>query len=309
MRILPGPTKSNQVLAWSPDGRWLVAGGSGDGVTAWDVTGDVPGRRILLEAHGGKLLRFCRASGRLYVAFQTGGFWDWNPDTGEERLHPWSGRYHQFSGFALADDGRTAVLHTYRDRLFAPGMESQDVGYTIGADGLTTEAWARPNGNSWNNSYSFALRCGAEELLGIGTQAGGTQFVRVRTADGAPVGSVALPPGGVTSWALAPDGERVAWVSDRGLYVRAVEGAAPALELPAAEGEHRRGLAWSPDGRLLSYTTGTTVRLLDSVTLSEVRALDWNIGKPRAVAFNPDGLRAAVSGDGGRGWVTVFDLE
>jgi WD40 repeat protein len=60
---------------------------------------------------------------------------------------------------------------------------------------------------------------------------------------------------------------------------------------------------------MLSYTTGRTVRLLDADTLAEVRALDWGTGKARAVAFSPDGLRAAVSGDAGRGWVTVFDLD
>ncbi|HEY1187622.1 MAG TPA: WD40 repeat domain-containing protein [Gemmata sp.] len=308
MRVLPGPTKSNQVLAWSPDGRWLVAGGSGDGIMVWDVDANAPGRRIFATAHGGKLMRFCRTNERLYVAFQSGGVWDWNPGTDEERLHPWSDRYHRYYGFTLADHGRAAALNTFRESPTGAGVESQDVGYAITADGLTVERWARPNGHNWNSSHSFAFRCGSDELFGIGSHAGGTQFVRVRTTDGALLGSFD-PPGAVRSWVLAPDDSRVAWVSEHGLHVRDFEPGAPALELPAAGGEHRRGLAWSPDSRLISYTTGTTVRLLDAGTLSEVRALDWNIGKPRAVAFHPDGLRAAVSGEGGRGWVTVFDLE
>lgn len=41
----------------------------------------------------------------------------------------------------------------------------------------------------------------------------------------------------------------------------------------------------------------------------EVRALGWRVGKVRAVCLSPDGLRAAVSPEGGKGWVTVFDLE
>lgn len=313
MRVLPGPTKSNQVLAWSPDGRWLVAGGSGDGVTVWDVDENAPGRRLFADAHGGKLMRFCRANGLLYVAFQNGGFRDWNPITDEERRHPWSAWAHQYNGFALAADGRAVALNVYRERALND-MESQDVGYTVGPDGLTTEEWARPNKHNWNSSHSFAFRNGIDELFGVGLHRGEGQFVRIRARSGAVVGSVPIPPGPgpyqtLSHWALSPDGERVACISDRALYVCEIETGAPPLELPAADGEYRRGLAWTPDGRVLSYTTGTTVRLLDSTTLNEVRALDWNIGKPRAVAFNPDGLRAAVSGDGGRGWVTVFDLE
>jgi hypothetical protein len=279
----------------------------------WDVNENAPGRRIFTDAHGGKLVRFCRSNGRLYVAFQSGGLRDWLPETGEERLHPWSGRYHRYYGFALTDDGRTAMLNAYRERPRG-GMEYQDVGYAIGPDGMTTEVWSRANAHVWHTSHSFAQRPGTDELFGLGTQAGGTQFIRVRAESGELLAALDTVPKGtphraISHWALSPDGERVAWISERDLYACGLEPGAEALALPAADGEHRRGLAWSPDGRLISYTTGTTVRLLDSNTLSEVRALDWNIGKPRAVAFNPDGLRAAVSGDGGRGWVTVFDLE
>lgn len=322
MRILPGPTKSNHVLAWSPCGRWLVAGGSGDGLTAWDVAANEPGRRILPAGHGGRLMRFCPASGHLYVAFQSGGFWEWSPHTDEEREHRWPGYYHRFYGLAISPDGWLLAASIYRQE--RGENRTEDVGYAIGPSGQMAEVWRRPNDGRWSAEHSFAFRRGADELFGFVVPDGPPQFVRVRAADGERVGSFPLPlagaaHGSLAYWALSPDGDRVAWLSDRGLYVRDVEGEAEPLYLPApvafadgsqsTRGEHRRGLAWSPDGRLLSYTTGTTVRLLDSATLGEVRALDWNIGKPRAVAFHPDGLRAAVSGDGGRGWVTVFDLE
>jgi WD40 repeat protein len=112
----------------------------------------------------------------------------------------------------------------------------------------------------------------------------------------------------VRRWALSPEGERVAWITQYGLFLRRLDDPAT-LELLAAKGEVRRGLAWAPDGRTLAYTTGTTVRLLDADTFAEVRAFDWGTGKARAVAFSPDGLRAAVSAEGGKGYVTVFDLE
>jgi WD40 repeat protein len=124
------------------------------------------------------------------------------------------------------------------------------------------------------------------------------------------VGSFLVPPenGRVTKWTLAPNGEQVAWLTNRGLFLRRLDDSVT-QELPTANGEVRRGVAFHPNGQMLAYTTGNAVRLLDANTLSEIRTLDWNIGKTRAVSFSPDGLRCAVSGEGGRGWVTVFDLE
>jgi WD40 repeat protein len=314
MRVLPGPTKANQVLAWSPDGRWLAAGGSGVGATVWDVDANAPGRRVLESGHGSRLLRFCPATGRLLVAFQTGGFAHWVPSTDEERYHNWggphAGLYLSFHAMAVTTDGNLVAANLYREW---PRNTSTTctVGYAVGADGATGEVWSRID-REWASGHTFTFRPGTDELFGLWTAAygpGKPGFAWVKAQSGERVGRLPVPRLPVAHWALSPAGEQVAWITDEGLFVRGLEGDSEGLHRPNPGGEHRRGLAWSPDGRLLSYTAGMTVRLLDSGTLDEVRALDWNIGKPRAVAFNPDGLRAAVSGDGGRGWVTVFDLE
>jgi WD40 repeat protein len=302
MKVLPGPTKSNQVLAWSPDGRFVVAGGPGDGVMAWDVTAGTRGERVLNSGHGGRLMRFCPHTGRLFVAFQTGGFWHWDPNTSTERRSLQPAQYSLFYGMAPSGDGRAVVLDYYHSSSRAI------VGYTVTEDGLR-ESWARDN-SRWNDVQSFVFRPGTDELFGIGTHTSDRQrFEWIRPEDGEVVGSIASADArGVRRWALAPDGERVAWVTDQCLYLRRLDSSA-ALELPAAKGEIRRGIAFHPDGRTLAYTTGTTVRLLDADTFAEVRAFDWGTGKARAVAFSPDGLRAAVSAEGGKGYVTVFDLE
>ena len=301
MKVLPGSTKSNQVLAWSPDGRFLVAGGTGDGVMAWDVNAGTPGQRILTGGHGGRLLRFCPHTGRLYVGFRN-GFWIWDPHTSAEHLsaQPAPASFCM----ALSDDSRTVVADQYRKR------KRVLVGYAVTDDGLR-ESWARGD-SKWNDAQSFVFRPGTDELFGVGAHTGdGWRFEWVRAETGEAVGSIELSVTkhtGVRRWALAPDGERVAWVTDYGLFLRRLDDPRT-LELPAAERESRRGLAFSPDGRTLAYTSGTTVRFLDAGTFAEVRAFDWGTGKTRAVAFSPDGLRAAVSAEGGRGYVTVFDLE
>lgn len=302
MRVLPGSTKSNQVLAWSPDGRFVVAAGSGDGVMAWDVAAGTTGRRVLLGGHGGRLMQFCRQTGRLYVAFQTGGFWHWDPATGAEHQSPHPGHYTNFYGAALSEDGRTVVADYYRDRTRAL------VGFAVDDGGLH-EAWVRDNPR-WSGAQSFAFRPGTDELFGVGTHAADRQqFEWLRAGTGEVVGTFApADTSQVRRWALSPEGERVAWTTECGLFLRRLDDPA-ALELPAAAGEVRRALAWAPDGRALAYTSGRTVRILDADTFAEVRAFDWGTGKTRAVAFSPDGLRAAVSAEGGKGYVTVFDLE
>jgi WD40 repeat protein len=309
MRVLPGPTKSNTVLAWSPDGRYLTAGGTGDGVTVWEVDSGAPGRRVLASGHGGENLQFCRASGRLFAAFRTGGVWSYEPEAGEEcqRL-PCDDRVAHSS---LSMSGGVAVL--CRTRTTRGGTASTSVvGFAVADDGELREAWSRPEDAPAGEHFDFALGPNAGHLFGLyGPWYREREFRWVDAAGGGLIGSLALPADGgrVTRWALSPEGERVAWLTERGLFLCRLGAPEECLELPAADGEVRRGLAFHPGGRVLAYTAGNTVRLIDADTFAEFRAHDWNTGKARAVAFSPDGLRCAVSGEGGRGWVTVFDVE
>jgi WD40 repeat protein len=315
MRVLPGPTRSNTVLAWSPDSRFLAAGGSGDGVTVWEVDAGTPGRLHFRSAHGGKLMRFCPRTGRLYVAFQTGGFWHWNPATDEELSHAWAAGYYTPSGMALSEDGRELVVYCYlQATALSRRLRRGLTGFAVADDETMAEAWSLRD-ERWVDAITF--RSGTGDLFGLRRRPSESLpsdelwFEWIRPKSGQGVGSFLLPPdwGRVTRWVLSPEGERVAWLTDRGLFLCRLDAPDQRLELPAADGEVRRGLAFHPNGRTLAYTTGNTVRLLDADTFAELRAHDWNTGKARAVCFSPDGLRCAASGEGGRGWVTVFDVE
>src|SRR5262245_45522898 len=161
MRVLPGPTKSNQVLRWSPDGRLVLAGGTGDGIMVWDVDAGTPGTRILKTGHNGRLMRFCPRTGRLYVAFQAGGFWRWAPETGEEKHQGLSNNHMPIHYFALSADGRRAVVVRPRER------NSAVFCYDVADDGKMTEVWARADVD-WADTPSFAARPGTNELFGVG---------------------------------------------------------------------------------------------------------------------------------------------
>jgi hypothetical protein len=254
-------------------------------------------------------MRFCPRTGRLYVTFRTGGVWTYDPETGEERRPlPPNARIRYFCP-AISGDGRTVVL-----RRFALSTTSPDdytiAGYAVADDGTLAENWTRPD-RADPIRFDFTYRPRTDQLFGPhGLWHGRHEFVWVNARTGAAVGSISLAERmwAVAQWALAADGEQVAWLCEQALYVQRLDEPAPRV-LPAGADEYRRGLAFHPSGRLLAYTTGPTVRLIDADTLDAVRAYDWGAGKARTVAFSPDGLRAAVSAEGGRGWVTVFDLE
>jgi len=72
--------------------------------------------------------------------------------------------------------------------------------------------------------------------------------------------------------------------------------------------KHFTGLAVRPDGRrVFASNNDGTVREYDAVTLQELRAYDWKVGKLTCVAVAPDGMTAAVGSDTGK--VVVWDLE
>jgi WD40 repeat protein len=66
-------------------------------------------------------------------------------------------------------------------------------------------------------------------------------------------------------------------------------------------------MAFSPDGRILLFgCEDGLVRLWDVAAQHPQVTFDWVIGSIRCVAFAPDGLTAAVGGDGA---IIVWDVD
>jgi WD40 repeat protein len=298
MRILPGPTRSNTHLAWSPCGRWLATGGTGDGAMLWDTFAGTEGQRVLTGGHGTVGLRFVPDSGRL-VLMSRSGLWALDVESGQEKKLALRGRNgaNAIIAGAFSPDGRLCAVNQW-------GNTGRAIAVYDLSEPVTPSA--EYGSNVLGHDSPFAYRS-SEQLFWIDTSWNLAWF---SSATGDPLGSIPFPASRrvVSDWALSPDGARAALVTPEALYVAPLDGTPP-VSLPRPAKTFRRGLAWSPCGRVLACGCGTTVQLLEADTLAEIRALDWGIGKPRALAFSPDGARCAVSGDSGRGWVAVFDLD
>jgi WD40 repeat protein len=69
------------------------------------------------------------------------------------------------------------------------------------------------------------------------------------------------------------------------------------------------GLAFHPSGRFLAATSNdNTVKFYDTSTWQLAHAFDWEVGRLRSVAFSPDGTLAAAGSDKGKIVMWDFDL-
>jgi WD40 repeat protein len=71
--------------------------------------------------------------------------------------------------------------------------------------------------------------------------------------------------------------------------------------------KHFKGLAFTPDGRLVTVSNDQTVRVWEARKLTEVHAYEWKIGRLGAVAVASGGQRLAAAGDTGR--VVIWDAD
>jgi WD40 repeat protein len=314
MLVLEGRVGSVEALGFSPNGRWLAAGGTRAGPEVWDLAR--AGGPAAHRAPIGKirLVRFDPLRARLYILFSTQlvATFDYTAEPrGCDPIHN-VGNWPSHNGgnwMDVSDDGRTlviagrATLTETGTRLKAFDAADPDRLQLTWADTPTTDGrlhW----GVCW---LPGTRRFAASEW--VGRYPDDTARIVIRDADTGELLQKCPRPGRPTDQlAASSDGTLLAaskmlltvWPgSDLGRDPRVVTN---------DNRKHFTGVAFHPSGRYLAATSNDeTVKLYDTATWQLAKTFTWQVGRLRSVAFSPDGTRAAVGSDTGK--IVVWDVD
>jgi WD40 repeat protein len=290
-----GPKKGVRCVAFSPDGKHLVAGGYDGSVRLWNFQGGEP---LRLRGSGRTPRSLAWAADSSRVFWSEGGEGNFKVFaatlTGEKQLllsAPMSG-----GSIGLSRDGRTlyAATHDAIRRLdLAAGVElpawpTRSPGYlAVSPDGKTLAS-------------THPLSPGAFERVDA------FHVVFWDTATGQPLSKLRGCGGYFDGVAFSSDGTRLATLAHTKLQLWALPAG---REIAAHESKKFfTSLAFSPDGRRLATASNDqTVCFWDGETGALRQAFHWQINKVLTVAFAPDGMRAAAGGEFGH--IVVWDVD
>jgi WD40 repeat protein len=284
-------------LAFSPDCRLLASSGGDGGVRLWS-----PGSAQAVQGWDGVSVLDAPIAfspdGR-YFAFGGRDVRVWSPRRGVvARL-----RGVQADNLAFAPNGRHLAAIGFK------GVRRWAV-----PSGKASARWGGPHLDYGDESWPLGALAFSPDggLLAVPFEDADTDVVVVHLADsrtGRLVADLPTPPksGDLGRIAFSPDGRYLAGVCGPKLYVWDTT----ARQRPVVRGagtKHFQDLAFTPDGRrLVTVSNDKAVRLWDATKWTEVGGYEWDIGKLRAVAVSPDGLRMAAGGDTGK--VVVWDAD
>jgi WD40 repeat protein len=141
----------------------------------------------------------------------------------------------------------------------------------------------------------------------LGTSGSRADTHRILSAgSGAFFGTLQLPSRIAYNLAFRPDSAALAFATAAGVHVVAVPSGAPLHSLTEHHGLVS-GVAYTPDGRLLSCGNDSRVLTWDGISGRLLEAHDWQVGPLTTLTVAPDGMRAAVGSKSGR--IFVWDLD
>lgn len=294
MQTLKGYRAKVRSLSFSPDGAWLAScGGKGTTVSLWALP---KGKRAYLKGHQAALVRArFGPDGRLLSCDQYISSRVWE----RELAGPWTSRViREYLADFVNGTGLVSLLHDFRTSTYSlrytDGRSDRSTrpDVTFPADRIAALLAGSPTGPA------VVLPC-YDYQKGRGT----VRLVRPDQAEPVVERAIAAIPYAVC---FSPDGATVAVGTTKSLQRFDV---ATGDELPALKGHTRMvtGLAYLPDGRLLSCSTDGTARTWDHASAKCLVTRDWQMGELTAVAVAADGMRAAAGSDNGE--ILIWDLD
>jgi len=260
-------------LAWSADGKRIVAGDESGAVLVWDAA---TGRRVrTLRGHssGVDVVGF---SGKRIVS-----------SSADETVRIWE-----------SGSDRARVLQNQGPSCLAVSPDGKRLAVSRGLLDLGSGKLRHHGGMRGAVSVAFSFD---GKLLALGGKQTGSRLsaLRVSVRKAPDWREVRSFEG--TSAAFSPDGKQLAcWDPDAGIGVRCWDLTTGAEIRHLLRDRFVVTAAYSPDGSLLATSVGETVRLWSVATGKQAAVLNGMRGPVTALVFSPDGKRIATGNIYGR---------
>ena len=289
-----GPVDS---VAFSPDGRAALSGGSDGTTRLWDVASGHELRTF--TGHSGRVVAFS-PDGRIALSGSSDGTARlWDAASGRE-IRTFTGHSGAITSIVFSPDGRTALSGSNDKRIklwdVASGREIRT--FTGHSSGVSLLAFL-PDGHS-------ILSASEDGTVRLWDVESGRELKRLTESS--------------TSIAFSPDGRTVLsglsqfsnntlklWDLASGREIRTFTGHSGAIT-STGHSDTITAVTFSRDGRFaLSGGSDSTVKLWDVANGRELRTLTGHSGAITSITFSPDG-RTALSGSSD-GTARLWDVE